>query len=90
MKREEVDRRVKEMEEPYSKKFSVEASAICSGLLRKKVGKLFVYFQLFHCLFAFRLGRGWGARRAATAPRRSCATRGSTTSTGGGSRPVSE
>ena len=38
MKREEVDRRVKEMDEPYSKKFSGEASAICQGLLKKKVG----------------------------------------------------
>ena len=38
MKREEVDRRVKEMEEPYSKKFSPEATSICQGLLKKKVG----------------------------------------------------
>ena len=35
VKREEVDRRVKEMEEPYSKKFSEEAKSICSALLRK-------------------------------------------------------
>lgn len=38
VKREEVDRRVKEMEEPYSKKFSSEAQSICQGLLKKKVG----------------------------------------------------
>lgn len=38
VKREEVDRRVKEMEEPYSKKFSPEAQSVCQGLLRKKVG----------------------------------------------------
>lgn len=38
VKREEVDRRVKEMDEPYSKKFSDEARAICQGLLKKKVG----------------------------------------------------
>lgn len=38
MKREEVDRRVKEMEEPYSKKFSEHAQGICQGLLKKKVG----------------------------------------------------
>ena len=35
VKREEVDRRVKEMEEPYSRKFSDEAKSICSALLRK-------------------------------------------------------
>lgn len=35
VKREEVDRRVKEMEEPYSKKFSEEAKSICAALLRK-------------------------------------------------------
>lgn len=35
IKREEVDRRVKEMEEPYSKKFSDEARSICQALLRK-------------------------------------------------------
>ena len=35
VKREEVDRRVKEMEEPYSKKFSEEAKSICSELLKK-------------------------------------------------------
>ena len=35
VKREEVDRRVKEMDEPYSKKFSDEAKSICSALLRK-------------------------------------------------------
>ena len=29
MKREEVDRRVKEMDEPYSKKFSPEAVSVC-------------------------------------------------------------
>lgn len=38
MKREEVDRRVKEMDEPYSKKFSAEATSACQGLLKKKVG----------------------------------------------------
>ena len=37
MKREEVDRRVKEMEEPYSKKFSEEAVNICKALLKKSV-----------------------------------------------------
>ena len=36
VKREEVDRRVKEMEEPYSRKFSDEAKSICQALLRKK------------------------------------------------------
>lgn len=35
VKREEVDRRVKEMEEPYSKKFSDEAKSVCSELLKK-------------------------------------------------------
>ena len=35
VKREEVDRRVKEMEEPYSKKFSDEAKSICQQLLKK-------------------------------------------------------
>ena len=35
VKREEVDRRVKEMEEPYSRKFSQEAKNICSELLKK-------------------------------------------------------
>jgi len=35
VKREEVDRRVKEVEEPYSRKFSDEAKSICSALLRK-------------------------------------------------------
>ena len=35
VKRGEVDRRVKEMEEPYSKKFSEEAKSICAALLRK-------------------------------------------------------
>jgi G protein-coupled receptor kinase len=35
VKREEVDRRVKEMDEPYSKKFSDEARMICQALLRK-------------------------------------------------------
>ena len=35
IKREEVDRRVKEMDEPYSKKFSDEARSICQALLRK-------------------------------------------------------
>lgn len=35
VKREEVDRRVKEMDEPYSKKFSDEAKSICAALLRK-------------------------------------------------------
>eukprot|EP00095_Tigriopus_kingsejongensis_P003589 snap_masked-scaffold1122_size61463-processed-gene-0.0 protein:Tk03589 transcript:snap_masked-scaffold1122_size61463-processed-gene-0.0-mRNA-1 annotation:"camp-dependent protein kinase catalytic" len=38
VKREEVDRRVKEMDEPYSKKFSEDAQSICKGLLKKKVG----------------------------------------------------
>lgn len=38
VKREEVDRRVKEMEEPYSSKFSEHAQSICQGLLKKKVG----------------------------------------------------
>lgn len=38
VKREEVDRRVKEMDEPYSKKFSPEAVSVCQGLLKKKVG----------------------------------------------------
>jgi len=38
VKREEVDRRVKEMDEPYSEKFSEEAKSICRGLLKKKVG----------------------------------------------------
>ena len=37
VKREEVDRRVKEMEEPYSNKFSDGARSICEGLLKKKV-----------------------------------------------------
>merc|ERR1719357_2248836 len=37
VKREEVDRRVKEMEEPYSKKFSEEAVNICKALLKKSV-----------------------------------------------------
>lgn len=35
VKREEVDRRVKEMDEPYSKKFSDEARTICQAMLRK-------------------------------------------------------
>ena len=35
VKREEVDRRVKEMDEPYSKKFSDEAKSICQQLLKK-------------------------------------------------------
>jgi len=35
VKREEVDRRVKEMDEPYSKKFSDEAKSICHQLLKK-------------------------------------------------------
>ncbi len=38
VKREEVDRRVKEMEEPYSDKFSEGARSLCRGLLQKKVG----------------------------------------------------
>jgi len=38
VKREEVDRRVKEMDEPYSDKFSEEAKSVCRGLLKKKVG----------------------------------------------------
>ncbi len=38
VKREEVDRRVKEMEEPYSSKFSEEAKSVCRGMLQKKVG----------------------------------------------------
>jgi len=37
VKREEVDRRVKEMEEPYSKKFSEDAVALCKALLKKSV-----------------------------------------------------
>ena len=37
VKREEVDRRVKEMEEPYSKKFSEEAVSLCKALLKKSV-----------------------------------------------------
>ncbi len=36
VKREEVDRRVKETEEPYSSKFSENAQLICKGLLKKK------------------------------------------------------
>ena len=35
VKREEVDRRVKEMDEPYSKKFSDHAVSICRALLKK-------------------------------------------------------
>ena len=35
VKREEVDRRVKEMDEPYSKKFSDQAVSICRALLKK-------------------------------------------------------
>ena len=35
VKREEVDRRVKEMDEPYSKKFSDEAKSICHQPLKK-------------------------------------------------------
>lgn len=37
VKREEVDRRVKEMDEPYSKKFSEEAVLLCKALLKKSV-----------------------------------------------------
>ena len=37
VKREEVDRRVKEMDEPYSKKFSEDAVGVCKALLKKKV-----------------------------------------------------
>merc|ERR1711997_554144 len=44
VKREEVDRRVKEMDEPYSKKFSDHAVSICRALLKKstrdRLGKL--------------------------------------------------
>ena len=36
VKREEVDRRVKEMDEPYSKKFSDHAVSICRALLKKQ------------------------------------------------------
>ncbi|CAG0919282.1 unnamed protein product [Notodromas monacha] len=36
VKREEVDRRVREMQESYSSKFSDEARSICQGLLMKK------------------------------------------------------
>ena len=35
VKREEVDRRVKEMDEPYSKKFSDNAVSVCRSLLKK-------------------------------------------------------
>ena len=35
VKREEVDRRVKEMDEPYSKKFTDQAVSICRALLKK-------------------------------------------------------
>ena len=44
VKREEVDRRVKEMDEPYSKKFSDHAVSVCRSLLKKstrdRLGKL--------------------------------------------------
>ena len=36
MKREEVDRRVKEEVEKYSEKFSPDAAALCRGLLQKE------------------------------------------------------
>ncbi|QQP48942.1 G protein-coupled receptor kinase, partial [Caligus rogercresseyi] len=37
VKKEEVDRRTREMEEPYSKKFSEGAKSLCKALLAKKV-----------------------------------------------------
>jgi len=37
VKREEVDRRVKEVEETYSSKFSPAAKSLCRGLLQKQV-----------------------------------------------------
>jgi len=37
VKREEVDRRVKEVEETYSDKFSPSSRALCEGLLKKSV-----------------------------------------------------
>ena len=48
VKREEVDRRVKEMDEPYSKKFSDSAVSICRALLKKsprdRLGNLLITF----------------------------------------------
>ena len=61
VKREEVDRRVKEMDEPYSKKFSDEAKSICHQLLKKSPrerlgctsGK---NFCIYFCAVRVRLG----------------------------------
>eukprot|EP00088_Acartia_fossae_P014165 TRINITY_DN17557_c0_g1_i2.p1 TRINITY_DN17557_c0_g1~~TRINITY_DN17557_c0_g1_i2.p1 ORF type:complete len:440 (+),score=115.65 TRINITY_DN17557_c0_g1_i2:110-1321(+) len=39
VKREEVDRRVKEVEETYSDKFSLSARSLCEGLLKKSVSE---------------------------------------------------
>jgi len=39
VKREEVDRRVKEVEETYSDKFTPSARALCEGLLKKSVSE---------------------------------------------------
>lgn len=39
VKREEVDRRVKELDEPYSKKFSDDAKGLCQGLLKKSTSQ---------------------------------------------------
>ena len=67
VKREEVDRRVKEMEEPYSRKFSDEAKSICSALLRKsprdrlgctsgksKKFEIYIFYVLYDHIFLFR------------------------------------
>ena len=63
VKREEVDRRVKEMEEPYSRKFSDEAKSICQALLRKKprerLGCVSGMKILAHCGFVYFSWRQW-------------------------------